>query len=95
MLEELIEAITHHVGEEESTVLPHMRENLSAQRLAELGEAFLSSRKEHLGDQPEDITRDQLLLQARNAEISVASGATKAQVSTTIRREAEKAEESE
>ena len=57
VLEELVDAITHHVGEEESTVLPHMRQSLSSQRLTELGEAFLRSRKEHLGDQPDDITK--------------------------------------
>ncbi len=71
VLEELVEAITHHVGEEESTVLPHMRQSLSEQRLTELGQAFLRSRKEHLGDQPEDITKAQLQQQASNAEISV------------------------
>lgn len=91
VLQELVDAITHHVGEEEETVLPHMRASLSSQRLSELGEAFLASRKEHLGEQPEDIRRDELLQQARNADISVGSGATKQQVATTLRKEAEKA----
>jgi len=95
VLDELVEAITHHLEEEESTVLPHMRQSLSEQRLMELGQAFLSSRKEHLGDQPEDITKAELLQQASNAEITVSRGASKAQVATKLRREAEKAMEEE
>lgn len=65
VLQDLIDAVSHHVEEEESKVLPGMRTGLSAERLAELGTAFAASRKEHLGDQPEDMTRDHLLPQAR------------------------------
>ena len=70
VLQELVDAVTHHVEEEESKVLPGMRANLSQQRLAELADAFAASRKEHLGEQPDDITREELLQQARNAEVS-------------------------
>jgi hemerythrin-like domain-containing protein len=70
VLQNLVDAVSHHVEEEETKVLPGMRANLSDQRLQELGEAFAASRKEHLGDQPDDITRDELLQQARNADIS-------------------------
>lgn len=70
-LAEVIDAVTHHVEEEESTVLPGMRSRLDDARRAELGEAFLRSRQEHLGDQPQDITRDELRQQAANADIPV------------------------
>jgi hypothetical protein len=48
-LEELIDGVTHHVEEEESSVLPGMRERLSPERLEELGDAFVSARAEHMG----------------------------------------------
>jgi len=70
-LAKLVEAVSHHVEEEESTVLPGMRSGLTSQRRAELGQAFLASRAEHLGDQPEDITKQALEQQARNADIPI------------------------
>ena len=56
-LTKLVEAVTHHVEEEETTVLPGMRNGLPTERLDALGEAFLASREEHLGKMPEDITK--------------------------------------
>ncbi|MFC9690897.1 hemerythrin domain-containing protein [Kribbella sp. NPDC056951] len=77
VLQNLVDAVTHHVEEEETKVLPGMRSNLSDQRRAELGDAFAASRKEHLGEQPGDMTRDQLAQQAANADISGTSGLSK------------------
>ncbi|WP_328529575.1 hemerythrin domain-containing protein [Nocardioides sp. NBC_00368] len=70
-LAEVVDAVSHHVEEEESTVLPGMRSRLDDARRAELGKAFLKSRQEHLGDMPQDITRDELRRQAANADIPV------------------------
>jgi hemerythrin superfamily protein len=70
-LAEVVEAVSHHVEEEESTVLPGIRDRLDDARRAELGKAFLKSRQEHLGDMPQDITRDELRRQAANADIPV------------------------
>lgn len=39
VLDELVQAVTHHVEEEETNVLPGMRERLDDRRLAELGGA--------------------------------------------------------
>jgi hypothetical protein len=39
VLKELVDAVTHHVEEEESSVLPGMRDRLNEDRLVELGEA--------------------------------------------------------
>ncbi|MEV6415794.1 hemerythrin domain-containing protein [Kribbella sp. NPDC051718] len=87
-LQNLVDAVTHHVEEEETKVLPGMRANLSQERLLELGEAFAASRKEHLGDQPDDITRDELLQQARNADISGVSSLAKDDLQKKLQQEA-------
>lgn len=88
-LTKLIDAVAHHVEEEESTVLPGMRENLSADRLDELGRAFLKSRQQHLGDMPADITKAELEQQAANADIVGASSMSKAQLKSELDSAAE------
>ena len=82
-LAEVVEAVTHHVEEEEKTVLPGIRKGIPDQRRVELGAAFLASRASHLGDQPADITFEELRQQAANAEIPVGDrnkGALKAEL---------------
>jgi Hemerythrin HHE cation binding domain len=88
-LQKLIDAVKHHVDEEESSVLPGMREHLDAARLDELGQAFLQSRAEHLGDMPDDITKEQLQQQAANADISGTSGMSKGELKSTLEDAAE------
>lgn len=77
VLNDLIESVTHHVQDEEKTVLPGMRERLSDQRRAELGDAFARARAEHLGEMPGQATREELVLQAKNAGIEGATNMTK------------------
>ena len=89
MQKDLVDAVTHHVEEEESKVLPGMRDRLSESRLAELGEAFAATRKQHLGEQPEDTTREDLLQQARNAGVSGTSGLSKEELKQKLQSEAE------
>lgn len=86
VLAKLVEAVTHHVEEEEAKVLPGMREQLDAARLEELGQAFLDSREAHLGQQPDETTREDLLQQATNLGIEGASSMDKA----TLQREVSK-----
>lgn len=88
VLDEVVKAVSHHIEEEEETVLADMRNGLSAERRAELGEAFLATREQHLGDQPDDITRDELRQQAANMEVSTPSGATKDEIQQKLREEA-------
>lgn len=88
-LDELIEAITHHLEEEEESVLPGLREKLSTQRLQELGEAFITARAEHMGDRPGEATREEILQQARNADIEGASSKSKEQLTQEMRAEDE------
>ncbi|MFI8003046.1 hemerythrin domain-containing protein [Streptomyces sp. NPDC086010] len=47
-LEELARAITHHLDEEERTILNGARENVPEERRAELGAVFLRDRQKHL-----------------------------------------------
>jgi hemerythrin superfamily protein len=86
-LKDVVDSITHHVEEEEATVLPGMRKRLSEQRRHELGEAFARSRADHLGELPGQATRDELLVQAQNLGVTGASNMTKAQ----LRKELQKA----
>ena len=67
--------VAAHVAEEESNVLPGMRERLDDARRAALGEAFAARRAEHMGDRPGEATRAELELQARTAGISRAATA--------------------
>jgi hemerythrin superfamily protein len=87
MLLKVVDAVTHHVEEEEKSVLPGMRTKLSAERRNQLGERFASSRAEHLGELPGQETREELLIQARNMGLSNASNMTK----TQLKRELQKA----
>lgn len=88
VLDKVVETVTHHLEEEEETVLPHMSSGLDEQRRAALGEAFLRVRQEHLGDQPEDITKSQLQQQAANAEIGGTAGLAKDELQDKLREEA-------
>ena len=81
--------MTHHVGEEESTLLPEMREKMAASQLDELGRAFLKSRREHLGEEPADITKAEMEQQAANADISGASGMSKSELKEELEAAAE------
>lgn len=47
-LEQLVEAVTHHMDEEERTVLNGARENVPTERREELGAAFTKDRAKHL-----------------------------------------------
>ncbi|SMC76979.1 hemerythrin domain-containing protein [Lentzea albidocapillata] len=86
-LQDVVDSITHHVEEEEKTVLPGMRKRLSAERRYALGEAFARSRADHLGDMPGQATREELLLQAKNLGLDGVSSMSKEQ----LRKELQKA----
>lgn len=54
-LEELVEAVTHHLDEEERDVLNAAREHVPDGTRAQLGEAFLRVRREWLDKRPGDV----------------------------------------
>jgi hemerythrin superfamily protein len=87
-LDKLIEAVNHHVEEEESEVLPGIRKRLDERRRAELGKAFADSRAEHLGERPGEATKEELLTIARNAGLSGASDMSKAELRKALHEHA-------
>jgi len=76
-LDELIKAVNHHVEEEESRVLPGIKQRLSDGRRAELAEAFITARTQHLGDRPGQASREDLEQAARNAGLSGITASSK------------------
>lgn len=83
-LSDLVEAVTHHVKEEESTILPKMRRELDEPRRRELGDAFVASRTLHLGDRPGEATREELLTQARNVGVEGTSKMDKEEIAKQV-----------
>ncbi len=91
-LEKVVEAVSHHIDEEETTVLPALRQGLSEDRLASLGEAFLTARAEHLGQQPGEATKEELSTQASNVELDGASSMSKDELQNALREKAAQSE---
>jgi hemerythrin superfamily protein len=92
-LDELIKAVNHHVEEEESRVLPGIQQRLSAARRAELAEAFVTARTEHLGDRPGQATREDLEQAARNAGLSGVSSSSKEEIKEDLLEHAQQSGE--
>ncbi|WP_238164598.1 hypothetical protein [Kribbella pittospori] len=67
--------LTAHSRAEEAEVYPVAA--AEAGEKEELREAFVVSRKQYLGEQPGDMTRDPLAQQASNADISGTSELSK------------------
>lgn len=88
-LQDLVDAITHHVEEEEKDLLPGMRERMDEAELDRLADRFSSVRRELLGEQPDDITKEQLVQQAKNIDLEGASGKDKAELQSDLKQEAE------
>lgn len=89
ILEKVIESVSHHLEEEEETVLPGMRERLSDARRQELGAEFLRVRNELLGGQVEDVTKAQLVQQAENLGLDGVSGKSKDELRTELQEQVE------
>ena len=92
-LDELVHAVSHHVEEEESKVLPGIKQRLSDARRAELGEAFVTARTEHLGERPGQATREELRQAARNAGLTGTSNSSKEEIKTELLEHAEQSGE--
>lgn len=75
-LTKLIDAVSHHIEEEESSALPALREAVGTDRLAELAEAFAARRGEELRTGPSprqvggtEVTKDELYEKAVEYDI--------------------------
>jgi hemerythrin superfamily protein len=86
VLTKLVEAVTHHVRDEESTVLPGIRERLDHQARMKLGQAFVTSRRRHMGEWPGSATKEELLVQAHNIGLTATAGMTKDELAKSLSR---------
>jgi len=87
-LQQVVDAVTHHVEEEESKVLPAMRTGLQDTRREELGQAFAASRAEHLGEMPGEATKEALLQQAQNVGMGGGASMSKDELQEELQKEA-------
>jgi hemerythrin superfamily protein len=87
VLQELVEAVEHHVQEEESTVLPGMRERLDDNRRQQLGQAFASSRADHLTGKVGQLTREEMARQAQNMDMPGASSMSKQELEKELNKQ--------
>ncbi|HSJ59877.1 MAG TPA: hemerythrin domain-containing protein [Jiangellaceae bacterium] len=90
LLEQLEDAVNEHVEEEESSVLPAMREQLDQRRRDELGAAFAESRAEHLGEMPGEATKEELIQQAKNLGLGGAQAMEKDELRAELQKRGKK-----
>jgi hemerythrin superfamily protein len=98
----LVEAVRHHVEEEEDEVLPALRDAVDGETLERLGAAFERVRTEALGEAgvedvqtsagsaPEELqgaTRDELYERAKEADIPGRSGMKKDELAEALREQ--------
>lgn len=88
LLQQVVEEVTHHVEEEESSVLPAMREKLPSKRREELARAFARSRAEHIGDMPGQATKQELMQQAQNVGMGGAQSMDKEKLHDELQKKA-------
>jgi hemerythrin superfamily protein len=87
-LEEFIDAVKHHVEEEESELLPALREAVDERTLEELGKAFENIRTQELkvaGVTTGDETREELYEAAKEANVEGRSGMKKDELAQALR----------
>ena len=73
--------------------MPGIQQRLSEARRAELAEAFVTARTEHLGDRPGQATREDLEQAARNAGLSGVSSRSKEEIKKDLLEHAEQSGE--
>ncbi|WP_162794692.1 hemerythrin domain-containing protein [Nonomuraea lactucae] len=87
ILKDLVKAVTHHVEEEESEILPALAKALPAKRLAELAHAFSAAKAALLNAPPRPVTRTkrELLEQAKAKGIDGYSAMTKGELAAALK----------
>lgn len=91
-LNELIDAVSHHIDEEESEALPALRRAADANQLAELADAFTARRGQELqaGPSPRQVggsemTKDKLYEKAAEHDIPGRSEMTKEELHQAVK----------
>lgn len=82
-----VDAVKHHVEEEESKILPALAEAVGRTELEELGRAFAKRRKEELKAHgiDDDVSRAELYQQAQEAGIAGRSQMSKEELARELR----------
>ena len=104
ILTEFVEAVSHHVEEEESEILPALADAVGQAKLEELGRAFWERREQELtlraegagssatsgsaGEDPGDLTKDELYQRARDADVPGRSSMDKDELAEAVRKQA-------
>ncbi len=88
LLQQVVDAVSHHVEEEESKVLPAMRNELADARREDLGFAFADARAAHLGEMPGEATKESLQQQARNIGMSGSASKSKDELRRDLQQKA-------
>lgn len=78
------ELVQHHVEEEEEELFPEVRETLSQDELAELGDR-LEARYQELAAAADDVTKDELYERAKEIGIEGRSSMSKRQLADAVR----------
>jgi len=78
-LEGLVKAVSHHVEEEESEILPAMAKAIPSDKLVKLGRVFSQAKADELATPPKPVgrTKEELLEQAKEKGVSGYSSMTK------------------
>ncbi|MGW0519714.1 hemerythrin domain-containing protein [Crossiella sp. NPDC003009] len=96
--QKFVDAVQHHIEEEETDLLPALRKAVSADELRRLGEQFDKARRQHLaeagitaevpaqGDKSGEPTKEELYEQAKAADIPGRSSMTKDQLAEAVRK---------
>lgn len=91
-VEELTACVQHHVEEEESEVFDAARESLDEAKLDEIAERFQAQKQELLlefggeaGDGFEELTKDELMEEARERDLPGRSSMTKDELISNLR----------
>lgn len=87
-LTEFIDAVKHHIEEEESELLPALRAAVDQQTLEELGRTFENIRTQELrvaGIADDSVTREELYAEAQDADISGRSSMSKDELAQALR----------
>jgi len=94
-LTELVEAVGHHVEEEEGQILPALRNAVGSDRLEELGQAFKRGRQQELEKQgagassgaAADATREELYEKAKAQDVPGRSKMNKQELAEAVEDE--------
>jgi len=84
VLERLVKSVSHHIEEEEETVLPAL-DQLPLDQQEQLATAFTRVRAEHLTAGAADLSRSELKRQAQNEGVSGTASMTKDELKQEVR----------